>query len=117
MTAAAPHMTMNPSCATARHRSAQRGLIRHSEYAGERGFEMFRRCALETRAGEALQPADDEGGQHGSTHLRIDRGSGCVRRGTQALLERSLDLVEELVHALLQALVLEHQGVADHHAG
>ena len=52
--------------------------------------------------------------------MRVNAGCGRaagVRNATQTLLERRLDLVKKLVHALLQPLVLEYQRIAHHDAG
>ena len=47
----------------------------------------------------------------------LARTLGIRGRRRWALFERGFHLVEELVHALLQALVFEHQCVAHHDAG
>jgi len=39
-----------------------------------------------------------------------------VLRLTQHLAQAQFDAIEKLVHPLVQALVLEHQGIANHHA-
>ena len=85
----------------------------------DRGFEVFGRRAAKARAGKALQLSNHEGCERRGAHLRIDGGRGRAfggGRAAQHLAQRSFDLVEELVHALLQALVLIHQRVADHDA-
>ena len=76
-----------------------------AQYTGQAGFQVLRRQALEARAGKALQTADHEGHDYRGSHLGIDRGRGGAAGGgcvAQALLEAGLELVEELVHALLQ---------------
>jgi hypothetical protein len=53
-------------------------------------------------------------------HLGIQaRCAGALAKGTvaQRLAQDRLDLVEKQVHALLQPLVLEHQGIAHHDTG
>jgi hypothetical protein len=74
---------------------------------------------LEARARKAVQPPDHEGRECRRQHLGVDAWAWPThprRRWAQALAQRGLDLVEELVHALLQPLVLEHQRITHHHA-
>ena len=63
--------------------------------------------------------AAGKGHQQRGGHLRIGRGGGRVT-GFEGLPELRLDLVKQQIDALLQALVLQHQRIADHdaaHAG
>eukprot|EP01136_Pigoraptor_vietnamica_P032189 Opistho-1_new@93748 len=92
---------------------------RPSNDQGDRGFQVFRRRAAETRARKALQLPHHEGRERRGAHLGVDAWRGRAvggGRAAQHLAQRGLDLVEELVHALLQTLVLEHQRIADHDA-
>ena len=70
-------------------------------------------------AGIALQPAQRKSHQHAGGHLGIHGGCGracgvCGR--AQALAQGQLYAIKKPVHALLQALVLQHQRVARHQA-
>ena len=61
-------------------RTPARSAAKASQHARQAGFQVLRRRALEARAGEALQAADDEGREHRGAHLRVDRRRGRRRR-------------------------------------
>src|SRR5258706_2161162 len=85
----------------------------------QRGVQVFGRLALEAGARVALQPPDGKRRQHRGLRVRVDRRrcrAGRLGGAAQALAQLRLDLVEKLVHAREQAVVLEHQRIADHHA-
>ena len=66
-----------------------------------------------------LQPALRKGREHAGGYLGVHRGRGGACRAcccAQALAQRGFDALEKLVHALLQAFVLQHQRIAHHHA-
>lgn len=79
---------------------------------GQAGVQVLGWQSFETGARKTLQAADHKSHDHGSAYLRVYRGGGgttCNSGIAQALFEAGFQLVKKLVHALLQAVVFEHQ--------
>ena len=84
---------------------------------------MLGRLATEACAHKAQQTALHKAHQHAGGDLCFHRRRGraqCASRRAQALAQRRFDALKELVHAHLQALMLQQQSIAHqhtHHAG
>src|SRR3990167_7095878 len=113
-----PVVRVNPN-----HSPSKRSQTAVGQQQAQAVFQVLVGRTLESAAGKALQAAHAEGRDHRCVGLRIH--GGCGRSGhhrdlAQVLAQSRFDLVEEQVHALLQALVFVHQRVAHHdacHAG
>ena len=109
-----------PPASDRRGHGAARRRARSGRQQAQRGVEVLGRAALEAGAREALQAADRERGQHRRLRVARRRSASPSRRASATLrrLWRSCDSIrsKNWFMRAMQALVLEHQRVADHHA-